>query len=144
MYCEKCGRQLRIGTERVGIDERNLPVIHRFGYCDNCRLKWDLDLPVAPPAPPQMRCPRCGGTNIQFNLENVVTNYGSRTEMRKKSPITNMGNSLGRKGMILATGGLWALTPKKSKYNEIQRGSVQTQQVKTAICQHCGWSWRIF
>ena len=32
--------------------------------------------------------------------------------------MTRAGNSLGRAGMIAATGGLWALTPKKSKYKE--------------------------
>lgn len=32
--------------------------------------------------------------------------------MRKKSVVTRAGNSLGRAGMIAATGGLWALTPK--------------------------------
>ena len=86
MYCEKCGRPLRIGTEQVGIDERNLPVIHRFGYCDNCRIKWDLDLPVAPPAPPQMRCPRCGGTNIQFNL--AIKNRSHRWQSARAETIT--------------------------------------------------------
>lgn len=44
MRCNNCGSQLRIGTEQVGVDSKGLPVIHRFGYCDNCRTKWDLDL----------------------------------------------------------------------------------------------------
>lgn len=43
MNCSKCGREMRIGTEQVGIDKRQLPVIHRFAYCDNCMLKTDLD-----------------------------------------------------------------------------------------------------
>lgn len=44
MRCNNCGSRLRIGTEQVGVDSNGLPVIHRFGYCDNCRTKWDLDL----------------------------------------------------------------------------------------------------
>lgn len=48
MICNNCGSQLRIGTEQVGVDSKGLPVIHRFGYCDNCRTKWDLDLPSQP------------------------------------------------------------------------------------------------
>ena len=41
--CSKCNKSLRIGTEQVGIDEKNIPVYHRFGYCDNCMCKYDLD-----------------------------------------------------------------------------------------------------
>lgn len=43
MNCKKCGKEMRIGTEQIGVDERQLPVIHRFAYCDNCREKTDLD-----------------------------------------------------------------------------------------------------
>lgn len=46
MKCNKCNRECRIGTEQVGIDERNLPIIHRFSYCDFCKIKEDLDLPT--------------------------------------------------------------------------------------------------
>ena len=144
MYCTKCGKPLRIGTEQVGVDQRNLPVFHRFGYCDCCRIKWDIDIQYQPNNNVGIKCPRCGSNNIQVNVDNIVTNYGSRSEIRKKSAITNTANSLGRKGMILATGGLWALTPKKSKYNEIQKGKVKTMQVKTAICQNCGCSWNVY
>lgn len=49
MICNNCGSQLRIGTEQVGVDSKGLPVIHRFGYCDNCRTKWDLDLTTQSP-----------------------------------------------------------------------------------------------
>lgn len=44
MNCKRCGKEMRIGTEQVGIDNRNLPVIHRFAYCDTCREKTDLDI----------------------------------------------------------------------------------------------------
>lgn len=43
MNCSKCGKEMRIGTEQVGIDSKKLPVFHRFGYCDVCMLKTDLD-----------------------------------------------------------------------------------------------------
>lgn len=41
--CSKCNNILRIGTEQVGIDKNNIPVYHRFGYCDCCMFKYDLD-----------------------------------------------------------------------------------------------------
>lgn len=44
MICTQCGSELRIGTEQVGMDNNHIPIFHRFGYCDNCRIKWDLDL----------------------------------------------------------------------------------------------------
>ena len=44
--CQKCGKDCRIGTEQVGFDSRNLPVIHRFSYCDDCMIKTDLDQPM--------------------------------------------------------------------------------------------------
>ena len=91
----------------------------------------------------KLRCKKCGSENVSVQLDMVTESYGGRSEIRKKSPITNIGNSLGRKGMIIATGGLWALTPKKSKYNEIQRGSVKTKKIKTAVCQDCGATWKI-
>lgn len=44
MKCERCGNELRLGNEQVGIDQNQKPVIHQFAYCDNCRMKWDLSL----------------------------------------------------------------------------------------------------
>lgn len=44
MKCGKCGYELRIGVEQVGIDGNNLPVYHRFAYCNACRIKFDLDI----------------------------------------------------------------------------------------------------
>lgn len=44
MKCGQCKRELRVGAEQVGIDYNGMPVFHRFGYCDACRFKFDLDL----------------------------------------------------------------------------------------------------
>lgn len=44
MKCEKCGNELRLGNEQVGLDQQNNPVIHQFVYCDNCRIKTDMTL----------------------------------------------------------------------------------------------------
>ncbi len=43
MFCTKCGREIRIAPGQVGVDKNNMPIYHRFGYCDTCKLKWDLD-----------------------------------------------------------------------------------------------------
>ena len=41
--CPKCGLQFRYGTEPVGIDNNGIPVYQRFGYCDTCKSKYNLD-----------------------------------------------------------------------------------------------------
>ena len=44
MKCTKCNSDLRIGTEQVDVDNNNVPVFHRFAYCDECKMKWDIDV----------------------------------------------------------------------------------------------------
>lgn len=41
--CTKCNSELRYGSEQVGIDKDNVPVYHKFGYCDKCFFKYDLE-----------------------------------------------------------------------------------------------------
>ena len=43
MKCTRCGEELRIVPEQVGVDSRQMPVYHRIGRCEKCNLKWDLD-----------------------------------------------------------------------------------------------------
>lgn len=42
--CPQCGKDFRYGTEQVGVDSNNVPIFHRFGYCDNCIGKYDIDV----------------------------------------------------------------------------------------------------
>ncbi len=74
MNCPKCNGELRIGAEQVGLDKDNLPIFHRFAYCDVCRLKKDLDLqeekkPEPEPAKKD-ECPICGG-KLRIGTEQV-------------------------------------------------------------------------
>lgn len=93
--------------------------------------------------PNALKCRKCGSRNISVSFQTIGNNSKTTGEVRKKSVATRAGNKVGRAGMIMATGGLWALTPKKSNYKEIQKGKTKTIQVKIAICQDCGKSWRV-
>ena len=88
-------------------------------------------------------CPICGSNDINISINTVGETYSGRNEVRKKSAVTRVANKKARKGMILATGGLWALTPKKSDYKEIQKGKTVYNQIKVFVCQRCGSSWSI-
>ena len=88
-------------------------------------------------------CPRCGSNDINISINTVGETYSGRNEVRKKRTATRVANKKARKGMILATGGLWALTPKKSDYKEIQKGKTVHNQIKVCVCQRCGSSWSI-
>lgn len=44
MKCTNCGGECRIAPEQVGLDKRNMPVYHRYAYCDKCMIKWDVDV----------------------------------------------------------------------------------------------------
>lgn len=43
MYCNKCGNELKVIPEQVGVDSGSAPVFHRFAYCNFCKTKIDLD-----------------------------------------------------------------------------------------------------
>lgn len=88
-------------------------------------------------------CPRCGAKSVSVTLDTIAVGAKTKGEIREKSVVTNTANSVGRGAMIAATGGLWALTPKKSKYNEISTTKIKNKTVKNAVCQDCGYSWEI-
>ncbi|MCI8955616.1 MAG: hypothetical protein HFG29_01355 [Eubacterium sp.] len=88
-------------------------------------------------------CPKCNGQNIEYTFIEMEHRSKGYAEKRKKSIVTRTGNKAGRTGMIMLTGGLWALTPKKSKYNEKQKGKTTISNQKMAICQDCGNSWKV-
>lgn len=91
----------------------------------------------------RIMCTKCGSTNIQINLISQNTEIQGKSEIRKKSIATRAGNSAGRGLMIAMTGGLWALTPKQSKYQEINNSKIVTTTQKICVCQNCGYSWNI-
>lgn len=89
------------------------------------------------------RCPKCHGINIEYSIEAVEQHTKGRAEVRKKSIVTRAGNAMGRSFMIGVTAGLWALTPKKSKYSEKQTSKTKIKNQKYAICKDCGNSWKV-
>lgn len=93
--------------------------------------------------PNVLKCRICGSQNISVFLQATNATSKGESEIRKKNVITRTGNKAGRAGMIMATGGLWALTPKKSDYKEISKESTELSQIKMAVCQSCGHSWKI-
>lgn len=88
-------------------------------------------------------CPSCGSNDINISINTVGETYKGKSEVRKKSAVTRGANKTARRGMILATSGLWALTPKKSDYQEVHKGKTKYKQEKVCICQNCGRSWNL-
>lgn len=87
-------------------------------------------------------CPKCKSQHIEREIENVGSQTKGREEVRKKSLLTRSVNSTARAGMILATGGLWALTPKKSKYSTVQKSKTKMKNKVYLTCCDCGYSWK--
>lgn len=114
-------------------------------FCPNCgfpvseRTKSDSTKTTS-----KRVCPKCNSGNIQISIESHEVISKERNEVRKKSSATRLGNKLGRTAMIGMTGGLWALTPKKSDYSEVKKGKSKIKKEKYGVCQDCGYSWRIF
>lgn len=88
-------------------------------------------------------CPKCHSLNVGYEFVQDSAKTKGKSEVRKKSPVTRAGNSLGRAGMIAMTGGLWALTPKRSKYKEKKELKTDISSKQMAICQDCGNSWEV-
>lgn len=126
-------------------------------YCEQCGMRLTpYPHPEKPVSPTQQHevtnsygmfgselyCPRCGSAKLSHHYETIGYTTKGYEETHKKSIITRTGNSLGRAGMILATGGLWALTPKKSKYRTTQTSTTQARRIRILDCNSCGYSWR--
>lgn len=62
-----------------------------------------------------------GNSMYQMNIEPSEETIKGSSEIRKKSIVTRKANKVGRRAMTMATGGLWLLTPKRSKYKEVYR-----------------------
>lgn len=127
--CPDCGKQ----------------VSSRAAACPNCGCPLDDEVlkSVSSNDDKGLKCPRCGSREIVISLEEVASKTRGKAEIRKKSPVTRMANAMGRATMIAATGGLWALTPKKSKYKETKSSSTKNKTRRFGVCQHCGNSWKL-
>jgi hypothetical protein len=92
----------------------------------------------------RISCPRCGGHNILIEKVAKGEKSSGKSEIHKKSIVTRAANKTVRGTMILATGGLWALTPKKSDYKETSKGKSKVKYKKVATCQDCGKDWTVW
>ena len=101
-------------------------------FCPNCGTPANNTAAsnVIPGNTPSITCPSCGSDNISIQFEEI----GSKTTKKKNSIV----RSAARGGAIMATGGLWALTPKHDG-----KEKTKNKLKKFAICQSCGNSWKI-
>ena len=74
------------------------------------------------------KCPKCGSTNISFQ----IVQTGAVTNTKKKGCLF----SIFRLILIVCTCGLWLLFGKKKSKSK----TTYTNQ-KMAICQNCGHQW---
>jgi DNA-directed RNA polymerase subunit M/transcription elongation factor TFIIS len=77
-----------------------------------------------------MKCPKCKSENVQVQLAETT----SKTNKKGNSPLRGVA----RGTMILATGGLWALTPKADG-----KEKTKTKNSTFGVCQDCGHTWTI-
>lgn len=86
----------------------------------------------------KLYCPYCLSRNLDIRETVSESTSKGKAEVRKKSIVTRTGNKAGRAGMIMATGGLWALLPKKSDYKETSKGKTTYNTTTTKTCMDCG------
>ena len=100
-------------------------------FCPSCGAPANTSTSnVIPGNTPSITCPSCGSDNISIQFEEI----GSKTTKKKNSIV----RSAARGGAIMATGGLWALTPKHDG-----KEKTKNKLKKFAICQNCGKSWKV-
>lgn len=51
MKCQNCGQEMRFGQERCGTDITGNPLYKDFAYCDNCRVKVEIQQAQSTPPP---------------------------------------------------------------------------------------------
>ena len=140
--CPNCGCPT---SEIINTNSEEKPkeysAFHKFLYGNNANAKeaWNNSGKYNS----GQLCPKCHGTHIKYDIQSVQTQTKGKSEVRDKSALTKVGNKMGRAAMIGMTGGLWALTPKKSDKKEVQKSKTKIINNKIAICQDCGNIWNI-
>ena len=94
--------------------------------------------------PMQLRCRRCGGTNIQVNYNRYQVSIKGKSEVKKKSYARRKVEKKGRHAANLLTMGAYGmLTKKPSDYVEVSKDKFKNKKEKVAVCQSCGFSWKV-
>ena len=140
IICSECGKEF--SDKAPACPSCGCPTAIMFEE-DVIEIPKDPQQFIYNPSAQPIHCPICRSSNILINRIAIGEKQKNRSEIRKKSIITRTGNKIGRAGMILATGGLWALTPKKSDYSEKKKGKTKIQYTKLAVCQDCGHDWEL-
>ncbi len=76
-----------------------------------------------------MVCPKCGSNNVVVSTE--------QTSAKTKKKGTGLLRKLGRLTLIIFTGGLWLLIPKKKGY-----AKTKFKNDTVCICQNCAHKWK--
>lgn len=134
-FCERCKRDPN-GKNHDDREYFDAPEYKESFWKKTGRFLCDIFLGLS-----NNTCARCNSHNINMTYETTGEVHTGRIETRKKSIVTRVGNKAGRAGMIMATGGLWALTPKKSKYHDVYKEKVRYEQRKVYTCMDCGYVW---
>ena len=77
-----------------------------------------------------MKCVKCGSENVTITMQQV----GGKTRTKKMGCLWSIGRWL----LILCTCGLWLLLGRRKSTS-----NTKFKNVKYAICQECGHSWKI-
>lgn len=128
--CPECGRQ--VSNQATTCPNCGFPIRDKLHYTNGYGFCGS-----------PLKCPKCKSQHLHMEIETTAYQTKGREETWKKSLITRTANSAARAGMILATGGLWALTPKKSKYSTVQKSHTKIAQRKHFQCLDCGYNWSI-
>ena len=166
-YCSKCGKVYTKYNDQCaacGWINHMLQSLHPIGYYDKTAKERGIKVEgmiavemmsrqgeqascvkteIKTVEKPKPQCPKCRGTNLSYSIVESKFDTVSRSEMVKKGALERASDSFGRGIMIAMTGGLWALTPKKSKYKNIEKAKSHITHKKMALCQDCGYSWDV-
>lgn len=151
--CTYCGSPLRIDKEQVREPNGNL-VFHQYGYCDKCRQKWDMDIlrrrNKAVENQNTLHCPKCNSNNISVQREQNG-NIGAGTN---KVVIQSAKKSKGCLYWLFIgwwfqplywvfVGWWWRLLFGGRTKSGININANKTFNSTIAVCQKCGFSWKI-
>lgn len=73
MNCPICNGEMRIESEKVGVDGNNLPIFHRIAYCDTCYKMKDIDEEPQQQSTPVVQ-PESVDLQARFAQEELNTN----------------------------------------------------------------------